>query len=72
VTVQAEEGDAIARLYAHRAQSAREACGAFGKLRVGETKIAAHDRSPARILLLGVTQTTKRRKRDIHDFCSTV
>ena len=66
VAVHAEEGDAITGLHTRCAQSASEASGAFRKLSISEAQLAANDRSPARILLLGVAQTAQRCERYVH------
>ena len=66
MTIATKERDALARLNASLTQSARQATGSLGQLRVRETIVIAHDRGAARILLRRVPQKTQRREWNIH------
>jgi hypothetical protein len=66
MAVHAEEGDAIAGFHSGCAQCAGEKSGAMGKLRIGESQIAANDRGPIRKLFFRVSQTSKWCEWDIH------
>jgi hypothetical protein len=66
MAVHAEKSDAVAGLHSGCAQRTCQELSAMGKLRVGESQIAANDRCPAWKLLFRVAQTSKWCEWDIH------
>jgi hypothetical protein len=66
MAIATKERDALARLNTSLTQSARQATGSLGQLRVREPIVVAHHGGSARILLRRVPQKAQRCEWNIH------